>query len=356
MAQLTPFSTSKAHAKVRWAMQQLRLAQQYWTEEDFLFLLKMNSEWTEEHIESFMESDIESDFIISYRAGSEVPTSLLEREMKLRQFLGDVLQIAQVNPAILTPQTISSVLTRMQEYSNLDLDVLNSTDEIVLADKRFAIIKQMTEGIPVPSNPNPMILDKASASITSFIGLLPYVRENHDLHVAYWTDRIRQENTQDHPNYFRISCYDKMIYLHEQMKVKNAQEQQADQMNANAPMMQAQAQAAQAQAQSEAQSQLAVQGQILQGKAQMEAIRQQAKSEMQEKKEQSIAEREQAAHDRLQGDQRTKFQMDQESENNNFQRDRAAAQQDFANEVGHTILQAGLNKNNGTKSDSSKSR
>ena len=264
MAQLSGASLCLARAKQWWVRRQIELAQKHWSEEEFGFLLKLNGEWTEEYIQAFLEANLETDLVIQYAQGSEVPRSLMEREMALRQFMMDLQGIVQMTGQPVGPQVASDILTKLKRMADIDVDVENADEQLHLVDARFDRVKAMLEGIQIPPDADPNAVEAASEQILmSNPDIVPFERENHTAAIEWYTDQYIAESQADEPNHLLLASIRKMIALHESAAVAQAQKETEMQMAAQAPAMEAQqAQAEQAMAQEqEAESQRVAQEQ-----------------------------------------------------------------------------------------------
>ena len=243
MMMLAPFSQSIAKGKQAWVRKQLVEAQRTWKEGQFAFLLKLNGDWTEEWIDAFLECDIDSDLIIQYIQGSEVPRTLMEREWALRQFMQDLLALQQAMGQPLNPQTASDILNKIKQYTDVDLDVHNADAELQLTDRRYDMIRRVCEGMEVPVDAPPDAVNQVALEIvTANPALHPFERENHDAAIEWLTDRIITLAQEEVPNRLLTACLTQMIHLHEAAAVAFAQKQAQMQIAAQAPAMEMQQQ------------------------------------------------------------------------------------------------------------------
>jgi hypothetical protein len=131
---LAPAERSKALAKVGWAKQQLKLIQEYWTEEDTEEMLNLNPDWTEDFIMAFVKCELDRDLNINYKQGTEIPQSLIEREIKLQNMLNQLMALGGVADGTLAPpDAIKTVLNELFQSSGLDIDVGDSESNLRLA-------------------------------------------------------------------------------------------------------------------------------------------------------------------------------------------------------------------------------
>lgn len=256
LGQLLPFIKSIALGKETWTLRQLKEAQANWTEEDFLFLLKLNSDMTEEYVEAFLQANLDTDIIIEYEPGSDSPRNLIDREVALQQFiatLGQLTQLSAVPNGIATPQLCAEILSEVKKFTQVDIDVDNFEAEIRLADARSDKLIKRSEGV----DPNTPIqeMNLIASQLCSAPDIQPFPFEDHQTEIQFYIDLIEQELSKEQPNQMHVACWYGMINSHQNAGTQAAQEANAAQVAATAPMQQAQAQQMQAQAQSEAMAQ-----------------------------------------------------------------------------------------------------
>lgn len=295
---LAPAELSKAKAKVGWTKQQLRLKQQNWTDEDSETMLKLNSEWTEDFIDAFLHCSLDEDLIIDFVEGSEIPRSLLEREMQLRQFTQDLMLFANVNPQLLSQETVNDVLMQLAESGDLDIDINNVESDLRLAESRCDKIREMIDGIQSSPESAQQQAEFLMSQPTIQLVLMPGQQENHAVHVEFLGDKIRNEAAKDGPNYLFINCLNVLITWHNVVEVQAAQRKAQMAIAAQAPMQQM------AQEQQMQQSQAEQQGQVQQQQqAQLQAqndqqVQNQQNAEAQQQKAQQDEQAAQNQHQR----------------------------------------------------------
>lgn len=262
---LAPAETSKASAKVRWAKQQLRCGQRYWTDEDTENYLKMNPEWTEDFIEAFRSCDVDNDLIVSYVQGSEIPQSLIEREVKLQNLLQQLMALGQVSPEFIKPELLTEVLTELIQSTGITIDIGNAESNLRLAESRYDQLTAMLANIE-PAGDMPSIAAQAAQVVMSggvdqmgqpmshpIFAPLPY--EGFDAIIEFYSDKARNEASREDPNYLMLAALNMLIKLEQLGKVEAMQEQTEMMMAAQAPAMQAEQQQMAQQQQQEAQMQ-----------------------------------------------------------------------------------------------------
>lgn len=246
---LAPASISKASAKVHWAKQQLKLVQAYWTDEDTAEYLKLNGEWTDDHIQAFLKCDFENDLLISYAQGSEIPQSQVEREVKLQKMLSDMMALAQASPELIKPEMLNEVFLELTQVSGLDIDFNNTESDLRLAEARYDKILEAVEHAPeevevMPGQAmpisDPRVAGALAQQLLSQPDLQPMMWEGHATQVEYYADKLRNECAREAPNFLLIACVNGMIMLHLQAQVQLGQMQTGMAMEVQAPAMQMQ--------------------------------------------------------------------------------------------------------------------
>lgn len=271
---LSPAEISKATVKVGWAKQQLKFVQAYMTDEDAESFLKLNSEWNEDYIAAFNDCDLMSDLIIDYVQGSEQPTSLVEREVKMNKLFSDLMGLAGVAPQLVKPEMLNDILSEMIQSAGLDIDFNNHENNFQLAEARYDRLRTMVEMSPIKTEE--MEVNAAIAQqIVALPQFQPFPTEEHDVIIEFYTDKAVAEAAKDEPDYLLLMCLQALIDLEDNAKVGMAQKQTAMQLAAQQPMLDQQAQMAQQEQQAE-QAAGQEQMQLEAGKQEMEAERIQA--------------------------------------------------------------------------------
>lgn len=260
LGQLVPFLKSLSLGKVSWTIKQLKEAQANWTEEDFLFLLKLNSDWTEEYIEAFLSANLDTDIIVEYEPGSDAPRNLLDREMALQQFIATLAQLTElsaIGSPLATPGLCAEILTRIKQFTQVDVDVNDFEAEIRLADSRADKLQFLTEGMKVQPGAPTEMLNMLASQLVALPDLKPFPFENHATETEFYVDMIEQELSKQSPNHLLVACWYAMINSHQQAAVEQGQIQTQAQMAVQAPAMEQQSQMAAQQQQGEAEAQAA---------------------------------------------------------------------------------------------------
>lgn len=251
---LAPAEISKATAKVHWAKQQLRCTQQYLTNEDAEELLKLNPNWNEDTILAFKECDFDKDLIITYKQGTEIPQSLIEREIKLQNLLQQVMMVGQVDPSFVQTDALKEIMRELIQSSGLDIDIGNNESNLRLAESRYDHLVAMLAG--VPPTEDMQLMQQIAMQIAQLPLFQPLPYEDYGLILEFFSDKARNEAAREMPNYLLLTCLNMLIQLERQGQVAHAQEEAQMQMEAAAPMMQAQQQMEQASEDAKMQGQL----------------------------------------------------------------------------------------------------
>lgn len=240
LGQLLPFLKSTALGKQAWTVKQLKEAQANYTEEDFLFLLKLNKDWTEEYVEAFLSANLDTDIIVEYEQGSDAPRNLLDREMALQQFiatLGQLTQLSMSGSPLATPELCAEILTTIKQFTQVDVDVNNFEAEIRLADARSDKIIFLVDKMQVPPDAPEEVLNMMASQLCALPDLKPFPFENHSTECEFYIDKIERELSKGEPNHLLVACWFALINSHKDAAILEAQESTAAQMAAQAPAM-----------------------------------------------------------------------------------------------------------------------
>ncbi len=251
---LAPAEISKAAAKVHWAKQQLRCKQQYLTDEDAEELLKLNPNWNEDTILAFKTCNFDKDLIITYKQGTEIPQSLIEREVKLQNLLQQVMMVGQIDPSFVQTDALKEIMGELIQSSGLDIDIGNNESNLRLAESRYDHLTAILKGMP-PTEDIQM-MQQVAQQILQLPVFQPLPYENYGSLIEFFSDKARNEAARETPNYMLLTCLNGLIQLERQGQVQHAQEEAGMQMEASAPMMQAQQEMEQASEQAKIQGQL----------------------------------------------------------------------------------------------------
>jgi len=245
LGQLAQAQHSQANAERGWFIKQTRLAQQWPPAKLEYIRTRLGEEWKEEDIEAFLRCDIERDLDIDVLAGSEIPTSLIEREVKLNNFM---TQLGTLRPELvqsMPPEFLKEVFSQWLAINGIDADFDNTEAEDRLSTARYMVIKQAVEEGNDPEEVFRALLG-GSEDPSMPSGGLPILvvlkRENHDDAIEFWTDHEMATHAENDPqSQTYVVCFEEMIRRHETAKTALGQEQTQQQMQIEAPAIEAQA-------------------------------------------------------------------------------------------------------------------
>lgn len=228
---LAPSQQSKAKAKVAWFKQQLKIAQTTWPAERFEYLRsRFGEEWKEQDIQAFLDADLDRVLKLGYAEGSEVPTTLVEREQRMGAFL---MQLIQALPVLADPSNpyaadVRRLLAKYADMAGVDYDLGDSEGDERLAKARYDEIRRGLaelggQGFP-PEELTVLVLSHPRLAVTP--------KEDHEAHVEFWSDRQRALLADEEPDYMLAALCQEMINLHDAalaapMVEAAAQEQEA---------------------------------------------------------------------------------------------------------------------------------
>lgn len=230
---LAPAEISKASAKVKWASTQLTEVQKHITDEDAEELLKLNSDWNEDHIAAFEKCNLKDDLIITYVQGSEVPESLIEREVKLRQTFTDIMGLAQAAPQLVQPEMINEVFSEIVQSAGLEIDFNDAELNLRLAEARYDKLVAYIDQAQAPEQ---------IAQIIQLPDFTPFMGENYDAIIDFYRDKALGELAGESPNFALVTALEGLISIEQQGATMQAQQVTAMQMAAQMPAVEAQQQ------------------------------------------------------------------------------------------------------------------
>ncbi len=148
---LTSVLKSFAQCKNTTFLNKARLAKKVWTLEQFQRVGSMFGElWNEQDIEEMCEIDFERDLIVSYREGSEMPSTPMSKELKFFGALGQLSQAIHGLPpeiamTIVTPDKWSQIIEKIGEMGGMGFDVSGLEIDEVISQKRFISLAKLCE-------------------------------------------------------------------------------------------------------------------------------------------------------------------------------------------------------------------
>lgn len=249
---LTPSQQSKAECKATVTFQHLKWAQRTKPIEWFRHVGTIyGEEWKDQDIEAFCNANLELDITVGYKEGSETPSSLIEQEMKNRQFMLDVAQVAQFIPGLVSPEMVKEIMSKYSVAAGLDLDFDNVVADQRLAGSRYLKIKLWLDANRNREMPEEALVELAIADRS----LKPTSGEDNDTHIEFYEDHVRALMAEEDPDYPLISCCVEMINRHNENTKDQKQTESEIEVEGHAPEIAAQVAAQEAQAKAEAQAQ-----------------------------------------------------------------------------------------------------
>lgn len=231
---LSPASLSSAEAKVKMAKQYIRLRKELWTEEDTAGILLTYTDWTEEFIEAFLEADIDHDIHIDFMQGTEIPQSLVEREIKLRQTLQDLMALAPLGPELVSPETLNEILHEIMQAGGVELDVNNTENSLRIAEWRYDKLLSLVGNNPEKTD-DPLWNQGVAAQILQAPEFQPMPFEKHKIIIEFYVEKSGQVLATAEPDYLVATCLVGMIRLQQDAEVQQAQRQLEMTIMAQAP-------------------------------------------------------------------------------------------------------------------------
>lgn len=281
LGQLQPAGTSKAQAKIRTFRNHMRIAQDTWPAERFEYIrTRFGEEWKEDDIQAFLECDFDRDIISNFVEGTEVPTSLVDRLVKIESAIQRYIDAQMVPPDQLVRQWF--------DLNNIDYDAGRVEGDERLADARYHTIREGLAELKdvLPSEPtqtmDPMtgqVVEGPSPlqqAVMSHPQLRVLPKEMHQVAIDFYVSRETALMAQPMPDIVLVDCLEEMIKRHEMAGVEATQTQVAAEVAGQAPAMEAQAAMAPQEAPApdpaqEAEAQMAVESQKQQAEGEQKA-------------------------------------------------------------------------------------
>jgi hypothetical protein len=245
---LSPSQQSKAKAKVAWFKQHLKIAQKTWPPERFEYLRsRFGEEWKEQDVQAFLDADLDRVLEISYAEGSEIPTTLVERQQQMGAFLAQVIEaLPSLAEAGEYAGDIRQLISRYAELNGIDVDIADTEGDERLAKKRLDVLKARLRAELEAGTPPEMVVEV----VLSELQLQVLSEEGHATHIEFWGDRSRALLADEEPDLVLVACCEAMVKRHKEGQVAKAQEGTQMELAATAPARElaAQEQAAAAEA------------------------------------------------------------------------------------------------------------
>lgn len=280
---LTAVLKSFAQCKVQTFRNKAKLAKKRWTLEQFQRVGSMFDEpWTEDDVEQMCAIDFDRDLIVSYREGSEMPSTPMTKELK---FFGALTQLGgllagippEIAVQIISPDKWQQIISQAAEFGGMDFDLANFEVDEVINQKRFSdlanlcepyaeitydqlqMMKQETVAVQPPADEDvQMALEAAQQGqespmpqgtpVTAFDVLTERTMTASGIHFSRWedmdqsntffTERFRIEQGKPQPNEVLLAMMDQLLE-----SIAMFQDNEKKQQMANDPQIIAAAQA-----------------------------------------------------------------------------------------------------------------
>lgn len=135
---LTAVLKSFAQCKVETFRNKARLASKHWTLEQFQRVGSMFGEiWTEEDIDEMCNIDFDADLIITYRQGSEMPSTAMTKELKFYGALQQLIPLITANGQPLDQNAMQQIMKKIDENGEFDFDLTGLEVNELIAQKRY---------------------------------------------------------------------------------------------------------------------------------------------------------------------------------------------------------------------------
>lgn len=141
---LTSVLKSFAQCKVSVFRNKARLAAAKWTNKQFQEVGSMFGEpWTDEDVEEMCSIDLDKDLIVSYRPGSEMPSTPLGKEMKFFGALAQLMPFVQAFPQLIGSDKLTQILQKIDEFGEFDFDLTGLETNELVAQKRYSALAEI---------------------------------------------------------------------------------------------------------------------------------------------------------------------------------------------------------------------
>lgn len=142
---LTSVLKSFAQCKVVTFKNKAKLAKKRWVLEQFQRVASMFGEiWTEEDVEEMCQIDFDRDLDVSYREGSEMPSTPMTKELR---FFGALQQLAAIPPQIalqvVTPDKWQAIVEKLGEFGDFDFDIADLEIDQQISQKRYIALAEL---------------------------------------------------------------------------------------------------------------------------------------------------------------------------------------------------------------------
>lgn len=216
---LIPSQKSKGQGLKRWAPQQLKFVQEYWSNEQIKEVLsRVDQSWEDQDVEAFRSMDVRSDLTYKVVPGTDIPVSHSEKEARLMMTL----------PVLINPQIPVELRQQVARYANIDYDpegaekerrhqtqVLKKIKEACKYVEQTGMAYLQTEaGMQL----NPQALDR----ILSLPGLEILQRsENLPWAKKFFDNEVVALHTADHPDQLLLAVLQRRVDMLIEQQVTN---------------------------------------------------------------------------------------------------------------------------------------
>lgn len=197
---LTSVLKSFAKCKNDTFIQKAKMAQECWTAEQFMAVGSMFGElWNEEEVEEMCSVNLNKDLVVSYKTGSEMPQSNLDREVRFAQGLAALQPFMEMG--VVRPEALQKILEKIDEMAGFDFDLTGLEVNEVLAQKRYLeLAKKCAEQGPITFDEieqlkqSVIAIDEMGQPVTGLTLLTEQVFADADIHFSQWEDLDQQAN------------------------------------------------------------------------------------------------------------------------------------------------------------------
>lgn len=218
---LIPSQKSKGQALRRWARQQLKFVQDYWTEDQIRQVLsRADQSWEAQDVEAFRALDLRTDLVYRVVAGSDIPVTHADKEMRLIN--------AVASGVLINPQIPVELRQQIARFSNIDYDPDNIERERRHQSQVLRKLKEACRyiektGMGYVMGPAGVIANpQAVEQILSLPGLEILPRsENLPFAKAFFDKEIVAQHTAERPDQLLLAVLERRVDLLIQQQATN---------------------------------------------------------------------------------------------------------------------------------------
>lgn len=230
---LTSTLQSFAQCKVNQFKQAADVAKECFTVEQFQRIASMFGEhWNESDVAEMTEIDFEEELIVSYKNGSEMPQSNLDKEMKFAQGINSLLPLLQMGVPV-APDVFAKILEKIDELAGFDFDLSGLEVSDMLAQKRYSSLVEackdedkVSYGEIEASKQEVVAVDQDGTPITAFDIVAEQIfakaqirfleQENLAPQMSFFVEQSQIEMGKAKPNYLLLELLQTMVGLIDQ--------------------------------------------------------------------------------------------------------------------------------------------